>query len=74
MNIDSESGKIVLQNLSSEDFLNLGMNQIAYIRPEDSGDVYAIQAADGTKWLEMSSLSEAIHLARHNNLYPFTLH
>lgn len=71
--IDARSA---LKNLSHKDFLNFGVHQIAYIKPvhNEDGQGYAIHAADGTALSVMDSLDGAIMLAKHNNLYPVTIH
>lgn len=76
MNSNDIDARSALKNLSHQDFLNFGVHQIAYIKPIrlDEGQGYAIHAADGTALSVMDSLDGAIMLARHNNLYPVTIH
>ncbi|HRQ60410.1 MAG TPA: DUF1150 family protein [Alphaproteobacteria bacterium] len=76
MNSHESDARSALKNLSHQDFLNFGVQQIAYIKPIklDEGKGYAIHAADGTALSVMDSLDGAITLARHNNLYPVTIH
>lgn len=76
MNSNELDARSALKNLSHQDFLNFGVHQIAYIKPirMEQGQGYAIHAADGTALSVMDSLDSAITLARHNNLYPVTIH
>lgn len=76
MDSDKIDAKSTLKNLSHQDFLNFGLHHIAYIKPvvSDEGPAYAIHAADGTALSVLDSLDSAIHLARHNNLFPVTIH
>ncbi|MCF8496116.1 MAG: DUF1150 domain-containing protein [Alphaproteobacteria bacterium] len=65
-----------LRRLSSQDFLDFGLQQIAYIRPilVDDKRAFALHAADGTPLQIMESMGSAIGLARHNDLEPVTVH
>ncbi len=76
MNSNELDARSALKNLSYQDFLNFGVHQIAYIKPirMEQGQGFAIHAADGTALSVMDSLDSAITLARHNNLYPVTIH
>lgn len=76
MNSHEPDARLALRNLSHQDFLNFGVHQIAYIKPVhgEQGQAYAIHAADGTALSIMDSLDGAILLAKHNNLYPVTIH
>ena len=66
----------VLKNISSRDFLNFGMQQVAYIRPVtlENKTAYAIHAADGTPLTVMESMDVALVVVRHNELEPATVH
>lgn len=70
--IDTSEG---LKSLSAQDFLNFGLQQVAYIRPikVDSRDAYVLHAADGTALSVMDTLGTAQELARHNDLEPVTI-
>jgi hypothetical protein len=76
MDSNQPDARSALKNLSHQDFLNFGVHQIAYIKPvpSEEGQSYAIHAADGTALSIMDSLDGAIMLAKHNNLYPVTIH
>lgn len=65
-----------LKNISLRDFLNFGVQQVAYIRPVRVEDktAYAIHAADGTPLSVMESMDTAIIVVRHNDLEPATVH
>lgn len=63
----------LLKRLSPQEFLGVGMDQIAYIRPM-SGAGFSIHAADGTQLSIVSSYNDAVLAARTNDLYPVTLH
>jgi hypothetical protein len=65
-----------LKNISLRDFLNFGVQQIAYIRPVrvENKVAYAIHAADGTPLSVMESMDTAIIVVRHNELEPATVH
>jgi hypothetical protein len=65
-----------LKNISSKDFLNFGLQDVAYIRQVRVEDrmAYVIHAADGTPLTVMDSQDTAIVTVRHNDLEPVTLH
>lgn len=65
-----------LKAMSEQDLRNLGMNEIAYIRPtcaSDEGEGFAIHAADGTQLSVMEDYDTAIAAARQNELEPIML-
>ena len=66
-----------LKGLSSKDFLRIGMDEIAYVRPVnvtgDHKDAYAIYAADGTQLSVLDTMDMAIATLRHNDLVPVTI-
>lgn len=65
----------VLKNLSSQDFLNFGLEEVAYIRPVevDGEDVFAIHRADGTPISIAENMDSAIVSARYNDLEPLAV-
>lgn len=69
---DQEASNL-LKRLSPQEFLGVGMDQIAYIRPV-GGSGFSIHAADGTQLTIVSSYNDAVLAARTNDLYPVTLH
>lgn len=67
----------LLKQLSPREFLGVGMDQIAYIRPVLlDGDMagFSIHAADGTQLSIVSSYNDAVMAARTSDLYPVTVH
>lgn len=66
----------VIRNLSDTDFLEFGIQQVAYIRPVriNSDILYSIHAANGTPLSVMESHDSAIGAIRSNELEPITLH
>lgn len=73
---DSSGVSALLKNISTRDFLNFGVQQVAYIRPVmvENKTAYAIHAADGTPLSVMESMDTAVIVVRHNELEPVTLH
>lgn len=71
-----------LKGLSSNDFLRIGMNEIAYVRPlsvaglfqGDEKQAFAVYAADGTQLSVLDSMDMAMATLRHNDLLAVTLH
>lgn len=76
MTIKEASPRDLLKNLSTQDFLNLGMRDVAYIRPVsiENKTAYAIHAADGTPLKVMDTLAAAAVMVRENDLEPVTVH
>ena len=67
----------LLKKLSVDDFLHVGVNQIAYIKPLDCNHdnaSYSVHAADGTQISVMESYDMAIAAVRYNDMQPVTLH
>lgn len=64
-----------LKDLTSQDFLNFGIQEIAYIRPMvvDNKDAFVIHAADGTALSVMDTYDAAMSVALHNELEPITI-
>ena len=66
-----------LKSLTPADFLRIGIDEIAYIRPVRSltdHDVFAVHAADGTQLSILDTMDMAVATLRHNDLIPVTLH
>lgn len=76
MNDKHEEVSTVLKGLSAKDFLNIGLHQLAYIKPVEEGETqgFAIHAADGTQLSLVEDYQEAANLARLNALEPVTIH
>lgn len=68
--------KEILKKLSSQDFMNFGIQDIAYVRTHNiSGKkLFIIHKADGQKLSVMNSMDDAISVARYNELEPVTVH
>ncbi len=58
------------KNLSSQDFLDVGVHKIAYIKPVQVEDktAYAIHAADGTPLSVLDTLDHALFVVQDNDL------
>jgi hypothetical protein len=65
-----------LRSLSSQDFLSLGLSQVAYVKPleQDGENYYAIYAADGTQMAVLASQDAAFATIRQHDMEPLTLH
>lgn len=67
-----------LKNMTSRDFLKIGMDEIAYVRRVSmrgqQKNAYAVYAADGTQMSVLESMDMAMATLRHNDLLPVTLH
>lgn len=66
----------LLRNISMQDFLAFGIQQIAYIRPVhvNGQDAWSLHAADGTALTVQQSPHLAAVVARQNDLEPVALH
>lgn len=66
----------LLKGLSTQDFLNFGVQQIAYIRPVELEGVeaYAVHAADGTPLSVMDTMDGALMAVKQNDLEAVILH
>lgn len=69
--------RTMLAELSPRDFLKIGMDEIAYVRPLSltggAKPVYGVYAADGTQLSVLDSMDMAMATMRHNDLVPVTL-
>ena len=65
----------VLKTLTTSDFRNFGLRQIAYIRPVKTEDTtyYQICGADGEELINVESLDLAKVLARQEDLEPMVV-
>lgn len=73
---ENVKASVILKNLSTRDFLALGIHNVAYVKPVmvENRQAYAIHAADGTPLSVMSDMSAAVGLILNNELEPVTLH
>lgn len=66
-----------LRQLSVKDFLDMGVDQIAYIKPvlmDSKHAAYAIHAANGRQISTIDSYPSAIALVQKNDMHPVTVH
>lgn len=65
-----------LRLLSAQDFLSVGMQDVAYVRRIviDSEVAYCVHAADGTPISVEGSVQEAVRALRDHNLEPVQIH
>ena len=65
-----------LERISSQDFLALGVNDVAYVKPVVVGGkpVFAVHAADGQQIAVMANLELALTAIRRNDMEPLSIH
>lgn len=66
-----------LRKISVRDFLNMGIDQIAYIKPLGAADPetgFAIHAADGRQISVIDSYMSAVAIIHQNDMHAVTLH
>ena len=70
-----EEGRQILRNLSNQDFLAFGVNQIAYIKPVNvmGREAYTLHGADGSALAVIESMEGAVMTARQHDMEPITL-
>jgi len=75
MLIKNNEERLFLEQLSVEDFLHVGMDQVAYVKPvpDSTNNTYAVHAADGSQISVMESYDTAIAAVRFNDLHLATL-
>jgi len=68
--------QIAIRELSAQDFLALGINDIAYVKraKEDEKEIFEIHSADGTVIATMASHEIAFAAVRQNGLAPLSVH
>ncbi len=68
--------QIAIRELSTQDFLALGINDIAYVKwaEEDEKEIFKIHSADGTVIATMASREVAFAAVRQNGLEPLSVH
>jgi hypothetical protein len=68
----------LLKELSLQDFKEVGLDQVAYIKrikgKSETPNIYAIHAADGSQISVMDSYDTALAVIRVHDLYPVTVH
>lgn len=65
-----------LEPISNQDFLALGVNDVAYIKPVTMGGqaVFAVHAADGQQIAVMANRELAEAAIRRNEMEPLSIH
>lgn len=64
-------------SISAQDLRVLGINEVAYIKPQEADDgqeFYTIHAADGTEMARVLKREVAIVTVRQNDMEPVSLH
>lgn len=66
----------ILKTLTSQDFLTLGIHDVAYVKPimVENRKAFAIHAADGTPLSVMGDMQAAVGLILNNELEVVTVH
>lgn len=60
------------KQISPQQLLYAGMNQIAYIRQSAEG--FEVHAADGSPMVTLDSLPDAMAAVRQYDMHPVTVH
>lgn len=70
-----EEGRQLLRNLSNQDFLAFGVNQIAYIKPIKVLDkkAFALYGADGAALAVIDNFESAMMAVHQNDMEAVTL-
>lgn len=71
--ITEEKTLELLKELTIQDFLNVGLDQVAYIKCAED-ESFSVYAADGSQISVMDSYDTAVAAIRVNDLFPVTLH
>jgi hypothetical protein len=68
--------QVTLRELSPQDFLMLGINDIAYVRKgrKEGREIFEIHSADGTALTAMANHDVAFAMVRQNGLEPLSVH
>lgn len=76
MKDNSFESALSLRGLNAQDFLNYGVQHLAYIRPVQEGGkvLYGIFAADGKSLVMLDNHDAALAAVLHNNLEPVSVH
>ncbi len=70
---DNDETLNLLKELSIQDFLSVGLDQVAYVKCIED-DNFSVHAADGSQISVMESYDTAIAAIRVNDLFPVTVH
>ncbi|GAB4227222.1 MAG: hypothetical protein Tsb0032_33720 [Kiloniellaceae bacterium] len=68
--------QVTFTELSSQDFLLLGINDVAYVKKsrQDDKDVFVIHSADGAEITALPDREVAFAAVRQNGLEPLSVH
>lgn len=68
--------QVTIRELSSQDFLMLGINDVAYVKKElqEEREVFVIHSADGNSITAMNSHDVAFAAVRQNGMEPLSVH
>lgn len=68
--------QVTFTELSPQDFLLLGINDIAYVKKgqQDDREVYVIHSADGAEITTLADHDVAFAAVRQNGLEPLSVH
>ena len=68
--------QVTYSELSQQDFLLLGINDIAYVKKEqrDGKEVFVIHSADGNAIATMANHDVAFAAVRQNDMEPLSVH
>ena len=68
--------QVTFSELSQQDFLILGINDIAYVKKEsqDGKEVFVIHSADGNAITSLADHAVAFAAVRQNGLEPLSVH
>jgi hypothetical protein len=68
--------QITTRELSPQDFLVLGINDVAYVKKDRQNDkeVFVIHSADGNEITAMTDHDVAFAAVRQNGLEPLSVH
>lgn len=68
--------QVSYQKLSPQDFLLLGINDIAYVKKElrDGQEIFIIHSADGSAITAMADRAVAFAAVRQNDMEPLSVH
>jgi len=68
--------QVSYQTLSPQDFLLLGINDVAYVKKEqrDGKEVFVIHSADGNAITALADHDVAFAAVRQNDMEPLSVH
>lgn len=68
--------QVIFQELSQQDFLLLGINDVAYVKKEQREDqeVFVIHSADGNAITALPDRDVAFAAVRQNDMEPLSVH